>query len=122
MGARALRSTAQQRWRAWTRPLRIWWLVLRLLTSLWWNSRSWTYPGGMTPLRQAERQRQLAHWLTNQFLHLGSAFIKVGQLLSARPDVLPAEVVEELASLQDRVPAFPFAVVESILEIGRAHV
>jgi predicted unusual protein kinase regulating ubiquinone biosynthesis (AarF/ABC1/UbiB family) len=91
-------------------------LVLRLLASLWWNGRRWSYPGGYTRERQALRQRQLARWLTRQFLLLGSAFIKVGQLLSARPDVLPAEVVEELASLQDRVPAFPFAVVESILE------
>jgi predicted unusual protein kinase regulating ubiquinone biosynthesis (AarF/ABC1/UbiB family) len=96
--------------------LRIWWLVLRLLSSLWWNGRRWSYPGGITPERLARRQRRLARWLTGQFLLLGSAFIKVGQLLSARPDVLPAEVVEELASLQDRVPAFPFPVVEAILE------
>ena len=116
MGAARFKATAQQHWSAWTRPLRIWWLVLRLLTTLWWNSRRWTYPGGITLERQTRRQRQLARWLTGQFLALGSAFIKVGQLLSARPDVLPAEVVEELASLQDRVPAFPFAVVESILE------
>ncbi|MEI7953335.1 MAG: AarF/ABC1/UbiB kinase family protein, partial [Synechococcaceae cyanobacterium ELA182] len=42
--------------------------------------------------------------------------IKLGQLLSARPDVLPADVVEELAHLQDQVPAFPFAVVQATLE------
>jgi predicted unusual protein kinase regulating ubiquinone biosynthesis (AarF/ABC1/UbiB family) len=106
----------KRRWSSWTRPLRIWWLALRLLITLWWDGRSWSYPGGMTAERQALRQRRLARWLTSQFLDLGSAFIKVGQLLSARPDVLPAEVVEELASLQDRVPAFPFPVVESILE------
>jgi predicted unusual protein kinase regulating ubiquinone biosynthesis (AarF/ABC1/UbiB family) len=51
-----------------------------------------------------------------RFLELGSAFIKLGQLLSARPDVLPAELVEELAHLQDKVPAFPFAVVQELLE------
>ena len=116
MGLARLRATAHQRWSTWIRPLRIWWLVLRLLTFLWWNGRRWSYPGGITPERQALRQRRLARWLTGQFLALGSAFIKVGQLLSARPDVLPAEVVEELASLQDRVPAFPFPVVEAILE------
>ncbi len=98
------------------RPLRIWQLALRLLCGLWWNSRRWTYPGGFTPERQAARQRRQARWLTAQFLELGSAFIKLGQLLSARPDVLPAHVVEELAHLQDRVPAFPFAQVEAILE------
>ena len=98
------------------RPLRIWYLVVQLLAGLWWDGRSWTYPGGRTPERQAARQRRRARWLTAQFLQLGSAFIKLGQLLSARPDVLPAEVVEELAHLQDRVPAFPFAVVETLLE------
>jgi predicted unusual protein kinase regulating ubiquinone biosynthesis (AarF/ABC1/UbiB family) len=98
------------------RPLRIWWLAVQLLAGLWWDARPWTYPGGRTPERVAARQRRRARWLTARFLALGSAFIKVGQLLSARPDVLPADVVEELAHLQDRVPAFPFAVVESILE------
>jgi predicted unusual protein kinase regulating ubiquinone biosynthesis (AarF/ABC1/UbiB family) len=98
------------------RPLRIWRLVLQLLVGLWWDARRWTYRGGWTPEQAAARQRRRARWLTAQFLELGSAFIKVGQLLSARPDVLPADVVEELAHLQDRVPAFPFTVVESILE------
>jgi predicted unusual protein kinase regulating ubiquinone biosynthesis (AarF/ABC1/UbiB family) len=99
-----------------TRPLRIWWLALGLVAGLWWDRRRWTYPGGFSQERLAARQRRRARWLTARFLELGSAFIKLGQLLSARPDVLPADVVEELAHLQDRVPAFPFAVVESILE------
>jgi len=98
------------------RPLRIWWLALVLVVRLWWDGRSWTYPGGCTPERRAQRSRGLARWLTQQFLGLGSAFIKLGQLLSARPDVLPAELVEELAALQDRVPAFSFDVVQSLLE------
>ena len=98
------------------RPLRIWWLALRLLLGYWWDARPWTYPGGCTPERRARRQRLRARWLAGQFLQLGSAFIKLGQLLSARPDVLPAELVEELALLQDKVPAFPFAVVQERLE------
>jgi predicted unusual protein kinase regulating ubiquinone biosynthesis (AarF/ABC1/UbiB family) len=98
------------------RPLRIWWLALGLALGLWWNAQAWSYPGGVTPERRARRSRRLARWLTQQFLQLGSAFIKLGQLLSARPDVLPAELVEELAQLQDRVPAFPFAVVQDLLE------
>ena len=98
------------------RPLRIWWLALALLLGLWWDGQAWTYFGGVTPERQRSRQRRRARWLTQAFLGLGSAFIKLGQLLSARPDVLPAELVEELATLQDRVPAFPFAVVQDLLE------
>ena len=98
------------------RPLRIWWLALALLLGLWWDGQAWSYVGGVTPERQRSRQRRRARWLTQEFLGLGSAFIKLGQLLSARPDVLPAELVEELATLQDRVPAFPFAVVQDLLE------
>ncbi|MFM7087763.1 MAG: ABC1 kinase family protein [Cyanobium sp.] len=97
------------------RPLQIWWLALRLLAVLWWDCQDWTYRGGVSPERRATRQRRLARWLTDEFLTLGSAFIKLGQLLSARPDVLPADVVKEFARLQDRVPSFPFAVVEELL-------
>jgi predicted unusual protein kinase regulating ubiquinone biosynthesis (AarF/ABC1/UbiB family) len=98
------------------RPLRIWWLAVRLALVLWWDGQRWTYPGGFTPQRRARRASRVARWLTHQFLELGSAFIKLGQLLSARPDVLPAELVEELAQLQDRVPAFPFAMVQDLLQ------
>ncbi|MEY3735205.1 MAG: hypothetical protein RLZZ624_263 [Cyanobacteriota bacterium] len=98
------------------RSLRIWWLVLALLAGLWWDSQPWTYPGGCTPERRQARQRRQAHWLAERMLALGSAFIKLGQLLSARPDVLPAVMVEELARLQDRVPSFPFALAQDILE------
>ena len=98
------------------RSLRIWALALLLLLRLWWDGRRWTYWQGFTAQKRAHRQRSLARWLTAQFLSLGSAFIKLGQLLSARPDVLSADVVEELARLQDQVPPFPFAVVQSLLE------
>ena len=49
-------------------------------------------------------------------IRLGSAFIKLGQLLSARPDILPAGWVEELTALQDSVPAFGFDRVQTMLE------
>ena len=98
------------------RPLRIWWLALALVLGLWWDAQSWTYLGGVSEERQRRRQVRRARWLTDEFLALGSAFIKLGQLLSARPDVLPAELVEQLATLQDQVPAFPFTVVQDLLE------
>jgi len=98
------------------RPLRIWWVAAALVVGLWWDGQAWTYPRGVSPERQARRRRRRARWITRQFLALGSAFIKLGQLLSARPDVLPAELVEELAHLQDQVPAFGFDVVQGLLE------
>ncbi len=98
------------------RALRIWRSVLTLLLLLWWDAQSWTYPGGAIAELREQRQRQRAHWLTAELLRLGSAFIKLGQLLSARPDILPAGWVAELAALQDSVPAFGFAEVQTVLE------
>jgi predicted unusual protein kinase regulating ubiquinone biosynthesis (AarF/ABC1/UbiB family) len=98
------------------RSLRIWCTVMQLVLLLWWDGAAWSYPRGATPERRQARQRRRAHWLTGQLLVLGSAFIKLGQLLSARPDVLPACWVEELSRLQDSVPPFPFDTAQALLE------
>jgi ubiquinone biosynthesis protein len=47
---------------------------------------------------------------------LGPTFIKFGQLLSTRPDIIPSDIVEELALLQDRVAPFPFALAKQVIE------
>ncbi len=46
----------------------------------------------------------------------GGAFLKVGQVLSARPDILPKPWVNELAQLQDAVPALPYETVRAVIE------
>jgi ubiquinone biosynthesis protein len=46
----------------------------------------------------------------------GGAFVKVGQVLSARGDVMPKPWVDELASLQDAVPPLPWPVIQEVLE------
>ncbi len=98
------------------RALRIWRAVLTLIIFVWWDARQWTYPGGWTSERRQARQTIRARWLTTELLQLGSAFIKLGQLLSARPDVLPVQWVSELADLQDKVPAFSFEQAQILLE------
>ena len=52
---------------------------------------------------------------------LGPTFIKLGQLLSTRPDFIPAEYLDELAKLQDSVPPFSYEEVQQIFreECGR---
>ena len=48
--------------------------------------------------------------------HLGPIFVKFGQVLSTRRDLLPLDVADELARLQDRVPAFPSAIAVATIE------
>ncbi|MDN3920837.1 ubiquinone biosynthesis regulatory protein kinase UbiB [Roseateles violae] len=48
--------------------------------------------------------------------HLGPIFVKFGQVLSTRRDLVPADIVEELAKLQDRVPPFPAAESKALVE------
>ncbi len=47
---------------------------------------------------------------------LGPVFIKFGQMLSTRPDLLPADIAQELARLQDKVPPFPEQQAIAIIE------
>jgi predicted unusual protein kinase regulating ubiquinone biosynthesis (AarF/ABC1/UbiB family) len=70
--------------------------------------------------KQARLEKQAA-WLRQSLIDLGPTFIKIGQALGTRADLLPLEYVKELATLQDQVPAFPtsdaFARIET--ELGR---
>jgi len=65
-------------------------------------------------------RRQLAVDLRDTLIRLGPTFIKVGQLLSTRIDVLPVEVIQELARLQNDVPGFPAKRAKAIIaeELG----
>ena len=52
---------------------------------------------------------------------LGPCFVKFGQVLSTRPDLIPPDIANELALLQDRVPPFPTEQVKSVLEAAYAR-
>jgi ubiquinone biosynthesis protein len=47
---------------------------------------------------------------------LGPTFLKMGQILSTRPDLLPVEFMRELSRLQDDVPSFPYPEVVAVIE------
>jgi predicted unusual protein kinase regulating ubiquinone biosynthesis (AarF/ABC1/UbiB family) len=99
----------------------VWTFVLRLLNARWLYTKSWSYRGGMTDSAKALRRRKLAIWIRETMLDLGPTFIKLGQLFSTRSDLFSAEFVEELSKLQDKVPAFSFEQVATIIqtELGK---
>ncbi len=83
----------------------------QLMVYLWWDRAT---------ARRSSKYRNLrAQWLVGTLLELGPTFIKIGQALSTRADLLPLEYVKALGQLQDRVPEFgaetAIAIVESEL-------
>jgi ubiquinone biosynthesis protein len=58
------------------------------------------------PDLETETESNLGYRLARVCEDLGPTFIKLGQILSTRPDLLPADMIAELAKLQDRVPPF----------------
>ena len=101
------------------RSFLIWITLISLLTILWIDNIRFTI--FQTKSNEKSRvQIKRARWFTNQLIKLGSAFIKIGQLLSARPDLIPNTWIQELSKLQDQVPNFSFAQVEETIreELG----
>ena len=82
----------------------VWELLLRRLRPSWVR--------GTAP----RRYRGWAAAFRDLAVQLGGALIKLGQFLSARVDLLPDFVIEELAQLQDEVPAEPFERIRPVIE------
>lgn len=80
------------------RCLKIIWPSIIFALSIWWDRRL-----GKINQNQHKRAIQLKQLLTN----LGPAYIKIGQALSSRPDLVPPLYLEELTHLQDQLPPFP---------------
>jgi len=57
-------------------------------------------------LKNEQQARFRARELTNLLVELGPAFVKAGQALSTRPDIIPGILLEELSELQDQLPGF----------------
>lgn len=74
----------------------------------------------MQQTSKRERRRVRAIHLRSLLIDLGAAYIKLGQFLSVRKDVLSEEFAEELSLLQDRVPPFSLQLVRETIsaELG----
>lgn len=120
MEARKRDGNAPQQWpaslKAWARSLALVCLdkTIRLLRLIMFRGREGS-------ANKAARLGKQAAWLRRNLIDLGPTFIKIGQTLGTRADLLPLSYVKELSTLQDDVPAFPtaeaFARIES--ELGK---
>src|SRR5438552_13232960 len=63
-----------------------------------------------------EAHDRSAEQVASALEELGPCFIKLGQLLSTRPDLLPASYIQAMSRLQDRITPVPFAQVAEIVE------
>src|SRR5215212_7434886 len=72
----------------------------------------WRPKKPLAPATPSQRGQHLREMLDE----LGPTFVKFGQLLSTRPDVVPPDIIAELRGLQDDVRPFPFEQVEAVIQ------
>ena len=105
----ALRSPVNSyRYSPLLRQYKIFGIAIRLIFSLWWNK--------VTGNNSSRSRHRIARWLVKNILELGPTFIKIGQALSTRADLIPLEYIEEFGQLQDRVPPFSSELAISVIE------
>ena len=80
------------------RQLKTFSIAFKLLFSLWLDN--------LLGNNTSKNKQRRARWLVRKMLELGPTFIKIGQALSTRADLIPLEYVQEFSLLQDRVPPF----------------
>lgn len=93
-----------------------------ILSVFIWDVLIRTFGGRARAKRTAlERYTRLARQFRALAVELGGVLIKLGQFASSRADILPKEILDELASLQDEVPPEPFARIQIVIERELNH-
>jgi predicted unusual protein kinase regulating ubiquinone biosynthesis (AarF/ABC1/UbiB family) len=96
-------------WEVWSRTVAIFLPIINFALGIWWD-KTW----GKLTKNQAKRAVQMRQLLTK----LGPAYIKIGQALSTRPDLVPPIYLEELTRLQDKIPPFANDIAFRFIEEG----
>jgi predicted unusual protein kinase regulating ubiquinone biosynthesis (AarF/ABC1/UbiB family) len=94
-------------WQVWGRAIKIIWFFAGFLLNLKWDD--WF---NLVEQNKLKRAIQLRETLTR----LGPTFVKVGQALSTRPDLIRKDFLDELVKLQDQLPPFDNALAYHIIE------
>jgi predicted unusual protein kinase regulating ubiquinone biosynthesis (AarF/ABC1/UbiB family) len=95
------------------------WLFGRLV--FWQVYAARWFPGWVNG-NNTKRWRKYAREFSVFATRMGGVMIKAGQFASTRADIMPEEVIAELAGLQDRVPTVPFQKIHSVLEAELGNV
>ncbi|MFG3817060.1 ABC1 kinase family protein [Limnothrix redekei] len=96
---------------------RPWIGILRLLQIAWFSAAFvFGWLGDQLLGERADQVGQRAEQLRQILIHLGPTFIKVGQALSTRPDLVRVDYLAELEKLQDQLPPFSTELAFSIIE------
>ncbi|WP_080810960.1 ABC1 kinase family protein [Halomicronema hongdechloris] len=106
------RYYSRRPWELIWRAIQVLWFLGTFALLLWLDRRFGREE--QTKFRRAAQLRQL-------LTRLGPTFIKVGQALSTRPDLVRRDFLEELTKLQDQLPPFANAVAHAILEKELEH-
>jgi len=96
--------------------LRPWIWISRLLVVVWQLGGLAITLASQSSSPDPKVQRRLAQRILTTLSGLGPCFIKVGQALSTRPDLVKREWLEELTKLQDDLPPFPHGVALGLIE------
>jgi predicted unusual protein kinase regulating ubiquinone biosynthesis (AarF/ABC1/UbiB family) len=99
--------------RGYVRIGRILWSLSLFAIRLFVNTRRWFV---RSEVSESELRHREGAALRNKLIALGPTFIKIGQTLATRADILPVEYIQELSKLQDEVPPFPTPVARAIIE------
>src|SRR6478672_9226294 len=73
-------------------------------------------PGRLGAFAESQADKTLPERLRLAFEELGPTFVKLGQLLSSRSDLLPEAYIDEFTKLQDNVQVLPFEIVRTAVE------